>query len=468
MSARLTSLWTAGVLVLGACRPGDVLITLPFATDSRAAVIVLRPLSPQGPTHAVAVARDDLRPLRHDLAAGDDLEIFALIHARSLEALGLVPGDIELESMPPTSEQALDVAFSEAASGWYDRVRDGERQGWAERVPIDDAVRKLHRHVKTSAERCAQDYAVEKVPLAEADRRFDVYPLGPDSALLLGSRALDRTATGAVGRLTRDDITYLHPDQLVAPTPECVSHAPGFVSSVWTGPSAELWITARPCGARNYALYRGTFGEPLTPLDPPPPSGSLGPIAGMVEGEGTLLFGASADRHLWRYGRGEWTDLIALPEPPAALVATGTLAVVGVMGERTLFQYDSGALTTVTTVNPVQALAATRFGPIAVELDIVGLASVVWRFTGEAGWKVMDGYPVTSPVFALGPFGDGFVYSGLNGAINVYDPLIGFCPPVAGRLGIYDVQSVAALGTSIAAAGFDASGAAALVIATPK
>lgn len=455
------------MLALGACRPGDVLLTLPFTTDSRAAVIVLRPLSPQGPTRAVAIARDDPLPLRHDLAVGDDLEIFALIHDRSLEALGLVPGDIELESTPPTSDEALDVAFSEATSGWYDRVRGGERQGWDPRVPIDDAVRKLHRHVKTSAERCAQDYTIEKLPLADANRRFDVYPLGPDVALLLGSRALDRTATGAIGRLTRDGVTYLHPDQLVAPAPECGPESPGFVSSVWAAASGELWMTARPCGARNYALYRGAFGEPLTPLDPPP-LGSLGPLAGMFEGEGTLLFGVSADRHLWRYARGEWTDLIALPEHPGVLVATGTRAVVGVMGQRTLFHYDSGEVTTVATVNPVQALAGTRVGPVAVEFDIAGLASVVWRFTGETGWRVMDGYPATSPVLALAPFGEGFVYSGLNGAINVYDRQIGFCPPVAGRLGIYNVLSVAGLGTSIAAAGFDALEAAALVIATPK
>lgn len=423
---------------LSGCGPGLLVLEVPPG-DRAASVLIARERGGVIELAATEVGGAvGLPPIDYD--ASTPLRLTALYYEQSLAELRLTPGVIAqspqggplpggaLEIQVRTVDAASDGRW-EAATSAPDWLSDFRSAAFA---PIADT--------------CVSDYTIElKVPVH--DRVIArTHTLGPNAVLLVTHSPLSRTATGSIARLGADgQLTYLHPDDLIAPLAGCGSSS-GILSYLWTAPDGALWAAAQPCGGRLFGLYHGRFGVPLVRVEPQPdPRIRINTMSGVVTGTTTVIFGVAANEELWRYRAGGWDRLTTFSTSVQALVALGPSEVVGIFSDgKTLFHHARGETTTQAITNVAYAFGPTPIGPVAIEADALGTNAIVRVWRGSA-WEELSGYPRTQVVLTVGAFRGGFVYSGQYGSIITYAPATGFCPSVDGKLG-FDASGVVPLG----------------------
>lgn len=445
-------------LAAPACSPADfaALAYPEVGSNARAALLSIE--AEDGALGVLAVAWPATEALTREVR-GRSAVLHLAAFAESLEELGLAPGPVESgragDELPPF------------LSAFVATVEPGEPATWEVRTKLEAPLSEVRAPSRST---CPTDYAVDHQTLEHNRMIVTARSLGGDAVLLLAEQAFDRSDPRGVARLDSRGISYIHPDQVIAPTPDCGSR-PGSLFTVWVAADGEIWASALACGARSYGVYHGYLGVPLVPTQPPPdPFIDLTALAGVGTGAAAVVFGVTFDRALWRYRTGAWEVLATLPDQVHDLAALGPEEVVGVLGPhhegRTLFHYRQGQVTTSAAGNTIHAFTDTPAGPVAIEFDLLGTNAVVHHFDGTE-WAAMPGYPRTQQVRAVSAFRDGFAYSGDFGSIVAHTGGT-FCPSVDGKLGL-NVNEMAPLGDSLVLVGELANDTPSPVaIATPR
>ncbi len=213
----------------------------------------------------------------------------------------------------------------------------------------------------------------------------------------------------------------------------------------------EVWLAVAWCSRATNEVYRASLATGVSESVPSPPESWIRWLA--VDDRGTV-FGLTDQRQLYRFGIGGAEELGVVPNlgdalgSGGALVAVGSEQLVGITPNgQTAFRFADGQIRTLewdaARLGPGIELIRTRLG------EVVGLSNSTVAVLDGSRFIVKGEPRATQSAETITPYLDGFVYSGVFGFIQEWQPEPGYCATIAGTLGLRVARAAVVLGESI-------------------